>query len=247
MLLGLFKPKPKSGQGKLITNPIQIGKIFLRLQYTNTAIRAVFRGRNQEFLTAIIKVDEKNKLIWFDELTPSNGTDYVKELKKFHIHCKMKGIDVRASIDIDQIKEEEKGFYYRAPFPESVVYLQRREAHRISTEAKEYPVVMIQEEIHIFKGILYDLSVSGFGVRIQVGGATPPPKAKDKLTVRMRIPIGEVSGVAEVCSIKYDPGNERPRLGMRFIDIKSADKKKMVRFITEVQRDMLRKRAKTVG
>lgn len=154
----------KNEEKNQLTRPEEIYRAIQRLIRYAQNVKIRFDGNNEAFNSAITKVDLKNKAFAFDKLVPDAGNDMIRQGKHFTIEADFRGISVKFSSG-ERLKYKQETGEYIASFPDSMLYLQRRNAYRAMIP-RTYQVLMVlrssEDQQVVIKGRLQDISASGF-------------------------------------------------------------------------------------
>ena len=157
----------------LIKNPKQIIN-HLKTLMTNKCLISVVFGEKQSFLTAILAIDEKEKLITID----CGPKEYLnKELLSCGIvDCKTDYEGIKVLFEGRQIKKsgEADHFALKMKIPDELYWAQRRNSYRVRSPLSKnsYCTITLQNleqdsEIETEETLelkLYDISVTGFSM-----------------------------------------------------------------------------------
>lgn len=146
-----------------LKSPEEIYRALQRLIRYAPRTMAHFEGEKDPFVTAITKVDLKSKAFAFDKLVPDLGNSLLHGGKEIELVADFRGILVRFKI-AGGIKFRPQNQEYIAKFPQSMLYLQRRDAYRamVPRTYSVYAIFRSSENDKEFKGRLQDISGSGF-------------------------------------------------------------------------------------
>lgn len=148
-----------------IYNPRQIIQ-NLSILIKNKCLLSVRFGEGKSFfLTAILEIDEANKVIIFDYGSKEVLNQQLLKADRIIFEADFSGIKVsfKGNRLTQTLFNGEPAF--TMPIPESIFWMQRREFFRIkSPRSKGSYCLLIREDEDPIKLLLYDISLTGFSV-----------------------------------------------------------------------------------
>lgn len=149
-----------------VTNPLRIGHILNGLMESRALLTVSVPGLKDPCISVIFRIEPDQRAFLIDELTPKDGHDALIERKHLGIHAMLHGVHVYFRADVSGHGEEGGLTYYRLPFPDTLLYEQKRDHYRVYVNTGQGTLVGLPE-IHgnEVSGRLFDLSVGGAGIR----------------------------------------------------------------------------------
>ncbi len=238
----------------LIKNPKQIIN-HLKTVMTNKCLISVVFGEKQSFLTAILAIDEKEKLITID----CGPKEYLnKELLSCGIvDCKTDYEGIKVLFEGRQIKKsgEADQFALKMKIPDELYWAQRRDSYRVRSPLSKnsYCTITLQnleqdsenEAEETLELKLYDISVTGFSMLCETQElaeqltessefnhcqlALDDDKAHDiSFSVQSRTPLNA------------NKPKKTQRIGCKFINAKPPTESAFLRYMQKIEREIKR-------
>jgi len=220
--------------------PHRIRPLLVRLRDQRSLLSAHFRGRSQSFGTLLLTVDLDNNQLELDELTPRDGDLLVKLHQQFFVSGQLDGAQIDFPVQVTKREIREGLASYWAAIPDSIQYHQRRKAFRV--DAPAHPacrMVLTNQEGDWFEGRLADLSVTGAGFLLSARKAVSLPRG-ERCECEIELPCGSIETKVD---IRFNmPVRDKPhhRLGAQFTDLAVADRRRIERFVFDLQRKQLK-------
>lgn len=225
-------------QHETVTSTARISMLLRPLMEKHAIITATLPDSNKFFNTAFLSVDSDNNSITIDGLHPSEGHSLFLKSRKLTLHTTYEGVDVSFSANLQKADSENGMAFYVIDFPESIRYLQRRNAFRVSVSAaKEIKVEITTADKKIFSGELSDISAGGMCVRF-------PKKKELALTEQSKITQcciylpskQKIQCEFKVCHSVYSETSHSLHVGGSFEHIDKIQRRTIERFVIELQR-----------
>lgn len=234
------------GASEKVTHPGQIASLLKRMHDERALLTVTLPGSDYQYRSAVVEVDLVKGHLLLDELYPVEGHARLIEAKKFHVHTRLKGVDIDFAGVLAEAASEAGIALYKVPLPAQIFYRQRRTSYRVHIGAGlAIPVSLDDKGLLRLEGQLCDISAGGVGVRL---------KSEQPLSVNDGVVFSE-------CAIRL-PGNKRilsglelrfvspvdplhfVRIGGRFVGLERSDKKLVEQFVVSLERELLKKRPK---
>lgn len=154
----------ESQQHNLLTEPEDIYGALRRLLFVGKPVNIHIDGVEQVYTTLITSTDLKSRSFFMERISPDKGNDYIREGKRFEIHSdKNTGVHIKFRLTGRLMYQPQKE-QYRAEFPDSIYYLQRRAAYRAAIQGSHqiYLHLQMSDEQGDLTGQLLDISSTGF-------------------------------------------------------------------------------------
>lgn len=232
------------GKTEKVTHLPQIIGLLRRLRDQRILLSVRIPGHNGTFNSLLLDVDPDKNIILLDELNPASGHELVKEEKKIRVQCQCQGVELGFICSVDVAKDKSGISIYRAAIPDSMSYMQRRGSYRVRVGMSvSVPVVLPSEANQTnIEGQLFDLSIGGLGANLPM---VPTLKRGQIIeTCTIQLPKNETIQVElEIRFIRLDEVHRTQRIGAAFLHLTPQQKNHIRRFVTHLEREMLRRKA----
>lgn len=226
---------------KLTFQP-RINSLIKRLLEKRSLITVIVHGHAEEFNSAIIKFADDNSYFLLDELNPEVGHTLLLSSGRCHIKAHIDGISLNFDAEIAHTGEDNGISYYRILTPNSINYLQRRSAHRVSFSAANPVVVTLTtEDNQTITGFLANLSIGGLRIQFERDIGISLEKS-DKL--RCQFSINNDNFSIEVIVRMVRPTMDKtkiPFIGAQFYQPVPAQERQLQRLIMGLERSARKK------
>ncbi len=242
------KPAPRAveyqSQSERISNRHQIVSLLTRVKEAHSTVSIEVHGATKTYNSMLLAVEETPNYILLDELMPNDGHALATQVRKLHVHLRYQGVDVSFPTDIEVVQDKKGAAFYRAPIPNVVHYLQRRNAFRVHIDADHaISVVLPQAEQSDLCGQLRDLSFGGLGAEIE--SLAPLERGQIIPDCSLEVEKGDrIESELEIRFVQADPRNRSVRLGGKFLHLGRAEEAQLQRLVTRLERAMIRKRSR---
>jgi c-di-GMP-binding flagellar brake protein YcgR len=229
-------------EGPVVTNPQHIHWLLNFLYQDNIwlTVRPGGGESHDSFISSILALDIEKKQLVFDELNPFQGNQQLMECHQFAVGGKIRG--AKASFLITEFSAFERNgtTYYRAEYPKTIRYLQRRKGQRVpisSTMLVSFEARMF-ESPYFVRGSVVNVSSGGLAINIfSTHGFSVGDKLKD---CKLMLPGGHsIYFSFEIRTVKPVHSAQRLMIGGQFIKIAPDDLDKIRRLMSSVDRDRL--------
>ncbi len=230
------------GRSEQITQRIRVVALLKRLHQERTLLSVRVGEDPRVFNSMILEVEGDAGYFVLDELNPREGHERLLETGRLQAHSQCQGI--RLSFTTTAVVEtDDRGLAsYRCPLPERMVYMQRRAAFRVPVGVGHAVRVQLPvEDGKVVEGQLCDLSLRGVGLRLDT---REPLRTGLRIPeCRLLLPDGtEICTGIEIRHGHYDEAHGHLRAGACFTGLDPQQHKQLRCFVTQLQREMLRKR-----
>ncbi len=236
--------KARSGRSTYkITGAKQIIALLTQAHTAHCLFFARFKDQPEQFTTALLGVYPKHGFLVLDELSPKEGHELLLQDGSPQLIGKIDGVDLRFDTRLIEAREKSGIAFYKMTLPESVIYRQLRQDHRVSTGALKLPFRGYRGKGYQqgLRGYVCDLSRSGIGVILEETVTTLyPGEVLPACTVKLP-GAGEVLFSLEVRHSRPNKQREITRIGGRFEEIDADSRKKIVRLINELERQQCKR------
>jgi c-di-GMP-binding flagellar brake protein YcgR len=238
------RPNPydrPAADSELITDQTRIARLLERLARRHTPLSVEIPGHKERYTSCTVDVERSHVLL--DELMPSTGHPHLLKAGKLRIACKLDGVEIKFNATLDRADEKNNLLTYYMILPTQMEYRQRRQDYRVHIPmSKVLRVIIDGDDDTVTEGVLHDLSRTGAGVIFSVANITLERGLKYEGAIEL--PDGEQL----YCSVELryskttQPGKQQ-LTGVHFIDIQPAQTRLISRCISELEREIIRKRA----
>jgi c-di-GMP-binding flagellar brake protein YcgR len=225
----------------LLTNPRQIRQLLQSLINQRSQISAHVEGRDQSFSTALLELDEDSLLL---DLSANEANNRIAEQAEYLLcFAQLDKVRLRFRIaGLERIDDDgTPGF--RAPLPDSLYYLQRREHFRLETPVTESPmcVLRLDDASPPTELVLRVIDISGGGVAVALVPGQPVPEQHQSYPCCvLQLPDADaIKLTLQVCNMhphKLANGQDTLRVGLHFADLPRGADAAIQRYIFRIER-----------
>ncbi len=229
--------------GNFITNAGRIASILGQAKNAHILFNASFKEHSHPFNTAVIKVNEEQRYIILDEITPKQSHELLLAEKQIRLFGYLNGVELSFETDLLEEGIHEGIRFYKMALPEQLFYLQRRSHHRVPTTGMHIPFQASRSGSieHALKGYLSDLSQSGAGIILDEAVYLPQGDTLRKCTITLPDEDGEVVFTLEVRFTSKPQYRRRCRLGGKFKELDRESRNKITQIINQLERAQLKR------
>ena len=227
--------------GEIFTNPAQIAQVLQRVQDARSLLFISFPGENIPYQSAILEINPDKEYLLLDEITPARGHKKFLESGTLIANTKIKGVDIRFDVQLDQELMESGIAMYKVHFPKRLVYMQKRQSYRINLGITSKISISLQTgDGTILQGKVLNISETGVGANID---ARLRLKIGDQIPLcELEIPDNEtIQSKLEIRFVEPDKSSRLVRIGGRFLGISGIQQRQLARVLLDLQRDMMRR------
>jgi len=228
----------------LVRNPRQIRRLLQALSEQRSVITAHLAGRDQSFPTALLEADEDEDWILLDG-SHHEAINRAAE-QASHLLCFAQLSQVRIRFRVAQLErlDWQGHVAFRAPLPETLYHVQRREFYRLETPITDSPVCILcmtgdDGEQHEFEVRVADISAGGMAIVLPPG---MPDLALRRTYRSCRLVLPDQPPITLsllVCSQfkqVLPTGLEHTRVGLQFTELPRGADEAIQRYIFRVDR-----------
>lgn len=221
--------------------------LFQRAQEHKAIVFVTVPGSKTRYLSLILDVDAANGFLLLDELNPATGHEQLLAAGRFQARFTVNGVEISFAGVIDDVSRRDDINLYKVAMPSVVFYHQRRAFFRAHVSlAHTVPVSFTREDVaEEVNGRLHDISVGGVGARIHNALAHPLTRGEIVPNCIIELPAGTV--ISSSVEIRYAGKRGAAtliQLGGKFVDLDRQQQKIIERFVTELERELIRKMPK---
>ena len=224
---------------ELITDPVRIVRLFEKLTRTYSPLTVKFPGSKEVFTSCTVGVSKPHLLL--DELIPSTGHELLLKERRVNISGKLDGVDIQFTTTLIHVDEKNKILTYHMSLPDQIEYHQLRDYYRVNIPLSKVLRVDINNEGAILEGVLHDLSHGGAGILFPVTSNTITPGSLHECTIEL--PENIILKCATEMRYTQNTVSGKQLTGVRFLELNLEQSRIIGRFISGLERDLLRKRA----
>lgn len=230
----------ESGQGQFTASEKEIKRLLVQAQAGYSPVSVHFHGSNAFYTSYIVEVDSDRKLFMLDDLVPESGNDKVASGQPFNMETFVDGVRVRGmEIKAKPGKASDGGAVYVAAFPAQLHTLQRRQSYRAPVrKTLHIPVDLGTAPKEVTTGELVDFSMEGCQAAFEGDMVELFESFAKPIRGRLRFPNQEfLSAKMLPRRVRFDEVLEKTFVGVRFMQLSSAQLKEIAHIFSELQRD----------
>ena len=226
-----------------ITQPAEISLLLQRIHEAHALLSARLADDPSPYLTAIIGCDGARGELLLDELNPLRGHERFVAQGRLTAQCKLRGVEMSFDVQLKETIKSESGLLYRTALPAVVRYLQRRNAYRAPVPIQQGASLTLSAPgRNPIKALVCDISRTGIGARTAGPGLDEGETWPD---CEIALPDGaSVRCAIELRYVGSHNTNNYVRIGGRFVELAPEHEKIIQRFVTKMERELLRKHPK---
>jgi len=225
----------------LVRNPRQLRQLLRSLIDQRSLINAHVDGRDRSFPTALLELDEDDDFLLLDG-SPQEASNRAAE-QADHLLCfaQLERVLVRFRLHGLQRVDNDGHVAFRAPLPEELVHLQRRELYRLETPITDSPQLSLPAgEVGSDALSMRVVDISGGGLAVTVPNDCAVFSLQKRYNAVLSMPDGpDLQITLVVCNMlpqRQPNGIEVKRIGMRFDDLPRGGDSAIQRYIFRVDR-----------
>lgn len=232
---------PRASNSEAITNPARIARLLQKMSKHFTPLSVRIPGHDELFTSCTVGVDKPYLLL--DELMPTTGHSLLLKQRTLKVSGKLDGVDIRFTTSLERVDEKDNVITYYVSLPQQLEYKQRRQAFRVHIPmSKKLHVVIDHADGSVIEGVLYDLSHGGTGTIVSDIDTEVEPGLICECA--FELPNNEwLNCSVELRYSKTVGSKNRQHIGARFIDLFPTQTRLIGRCISELEREVIRKRA----
>lgn len=233
-------------QSEKITQLPQIIALLRRLHEGRILLSVRIPGIERYFNSMLLNINTERKSLLLDEINNDWAHRKALEAGRLRVFAQCEGVEMNFHVTIRSARNKQGISFYQADLPEYMYYRQRRADYRVRVETDmEIPVFLPLEEERILDGQLCDVSMGGLGALVP--NREDIHKGLIIPTCKIQLPQDPepLQADLEICFILQDTNNQMLRLGGRFNKLAREDKSRLRRFVTQLEREMIRRRTRS--
>lgn len=226
----------------LITDSQRIIHILYKVVREHRQLEARITGISDVFNTTILGLNPKTKIIAVDGIRNSAGHNALLRTKILNLSGRNDGVDLECDLHLISVKEHSNSNYYQMAIPNSLVYVQRRNDHRVQLVGEsQFRGYLEHKKKKLVTGYAADISLNGIGVMLKLEDDI---MQGDKITsCALKLPDEKpLYFDLIVCFVQKIHRNNSVRIGGQFLKL---EKKENIR-VAKIVRTLERKQAQMV-
>jgi c-di-GMP-binding flagellar brake protein YcgR len=224
-----------------ITDPARIARLLVQLTRRYIPLTVRVAGHKSTFSSCCVGVEKPYVLL--DQLMPEEGHQLLLDERKLRVSGKLDGVDIRFSTSLERVDNQNNVMTYYMSMPGMLEYRQRRMAYRVHIPmSMQLRVIIDNGDDGVIEGVLHDLSHGGIGMFFSDTDISADHGVFYECAFEL------TSDVWLYCSVelrysKETQARNRQLIGARFVDLRPVQTRLVGRCISELERELLRKRA----
>ena len=228
---------------EIIKHPASIVRLLEQLSRRYTPLTVQIPGHDNVFTSCALDVIKPYLLL--DELMPAAGHPLLVREGKLNVTGKLDGIEISFQTTLHTVDEKDKLLTYHMHLPEKIEYRQRRQDYRVNIPMSKQLRVLVDNENDNepeIAGELHDLSNGGAGIVFSETDVTLEPGHLYECAIE--IPGDEyLFCCIELRYTREIRTHKRKLTGVLFLKLTPIQTRLIGRFISEMEREQIRKRA----
>ncbi len=239
----LQKHSDLPAQLEAISDPVRITALVQRVVSERLFVTVALSDGQEDYNSTVLGVDTEAGEFLLDALYPETGNEILRREGWLRLTA---GFDSTSLTFTSRVMDEgeEAGIrYFRVALPARVDYAQRRGRYRVPVDSiHNVPVILENQQGTTVLGNLHDISASGLSVLLSAPAAVAFGPGEAIPFCVVRIPDDEpiVVGI-EVRDLRAEQGDTTV-LGAKFIEIDRIAEQRIDRFVTAMERQLLKHR-----
>lgn len=233
------------GKTEKVTHGPQIMGLLKRIRDQRVLLSVRVPGSDAVYNSLLLDIDPARNVILLDELNPQAGHELACKARQLRVHCQCQGVELSFVSQIEIGRGQNGVWFYRAPLPQSINYLQRRGSYRIRIGLNmQIPVAMPLDAEARIEGELFDLSMGGLGANLP--SRTELTRGQIIESCTLALPNSEpLTAEIEIRFVRVDKANQTQRIGASFRNLSPQQQTLLRRIVTQLEREMLRRKARS--
>lgn len=232
------------GKAEKVTHVPQIISLLRRIRDHKVLLSVRVPGYDETFNSLLLDVNADRNTILLDELSPLRGHALICQVLELRARCQCQGVELSFACKVEVGQSKSGIAFYRAALPEAMSYLQRRGNFRVHVGVSlPVPMHLPIEGATMIDGGLTDLSMGGFGANIKSGYKFKHGQVIEHCL--LELPKGEsLETEIKIRFVRDDPEHHLQHIGASFCKILPQQEQLLRRFVTQLEREMLRKKVR---
>ncbi|RRQ20950.1 flagellar brake protein [Thiohalobacter thiocyanaticus] len=232
-------------QSEKITHPPQVIALLRRLHENRILLRVRIPGVERSFNSLLLNLNPQRGYLLLDELNDEHAHRKALETGRLRVFGQHDGVEMNFNLSIRPARNRQGVGFYQAGLPDCIHYMQRRADYRVHVAMDMgLSVLLPLGEETLLDGQLCDVSMGGLGARLETGQEI----RKGLIIPDCRIQLPEdpqsLQADLEVRFALPDEQHQVLRMGGRFCKLSSSDRSRLRKFVTQLEREMIRRRSR---
>ncbi|WP_200332752.1 flagellar brake protein [Thiocystis violacea] len=228
----------------LVSDPTRIAAALTEINRHLVLVSVRLDAEGPLYDSRVVRLDEDRELLYLSQLEPSDAQTDIGPGQDLYVFATMRGIAVRFTVTIDDVLPTETDRFYACPYPERMLYLQRRELFRVPLPRHEHRSVKIRPQAEgpeIIARIL-DLSVRGFCLEVKASEISHSQVGSTYQYLGMDLPDTRtpLAGEAVLVNLRASPTCGFLAAGFAITDLDPLIERSLMRAALYYQRDTLK-------
>lgn len=229
------------GAPEEITDRVSILALLQRIVSERLFVTVAIPGDAPVYNSTVLAVDAGAGVCLLDSLHPESGNVRAEAVGRVRVFAGFDGAALSFEATVLGAAEISGLPVLRIAVPAQVLYAQRRSRYRVQVgDELDIPVALTGASGSI-RGMLYDVSATGLGLRLPAG--MPRPAPGDSYEGELRVPGGTpLACRLEVRDVRFLTDGT-PVVGGRFKDADALFLQRIERLVVELERRLLQRRS----
>ena len=237
-----------------VKDKARIGWVLQSLMQDHQLVDVNFGEGFEPSQSIIVDVDTKKGFFFLDEFPTSESNQLAAQKNRFDLRGALEGVRIKAvGLKVNKVRKDKKGMLYRVEMPTFLMYMQRRDAYRVSIgfgmqipvdiTVLESPDMNTELQPSDHEATLRDISTTGLRLTIPGGKERFSEEQGQMWQLSFKLPDNEETVVLkiETCHARFVSRTRDWQFGCRYRDLDGATVQVIGRFVTEMQRQERRR------
>jgi c-di-GMP-binding flagellar brake protein YcgR len=222
------------------SSPADIYSVLRVLLTEHSSVSIQFENSNIVSASMVLVANLPERTFQLDEFSTADAHKHAIARSSFTLRASVNGILVLAkNLRVVRASENRDGVYYEVNFPESLLYLQRRDAFRAWVPGTLMANIECKNDNYPngITGRMQNMSATGFRLVVD-GKVAPVPEMMENFQIETLLPLINKKLNCEANAIYSHYLQERNQtiFGFRFGEIGREEKLMVGRFVSQLQR-----------
>ena len=220
-----------------------MGCLLKRLHKARAIMRIQMKDRATMFNSAIININNNANIFYLDELIPNIGHSFIEKGTLLNIDGRANGVEIKFNSAVEAVEDDNSIAMYRMPFPDQLVYLQRRRHFRAHLDNKEYLPIRISTPFkNKVNGLITDISTSGMCLKFNFKAANTLKQRDIIYGAQIMLPgTSPIDCYLDIRSVRHFPEKNYSLYGSEFHDISHAQQNYVDKLVASIDREQRRR------
>jgi c-di-GMP-binding flagellar brake protein YcgR len=239
----MTRPETNHQYEKVTLRP-RIIALLKRFMGRHTTLSVSLAHSNEEYTSAIIKIDADEETLVLDELKPQRGHQLFLDVKQCTVEGYQKGEGINFKTQLLDSGTDNNIAFYKVALPQPIYHYTQRSNYRAPVPTTEDIAIFIQTpDQTVIEGEVKDISLGGVGFRLPRTDFTEQISPGTHIeSCRIRLNFGEsIRSTLEVRFARVDKDHNSVKIGARFCDLDKQYEKTLERFIIALDRERMKR------